>query len=269
MASLLQLVVGGLPFPHGGPNGNWSYRHAVRPDGPTVLDHQVLADFRAYEARHARLVEVAADPELSDWSRWPTPRRRPGPREHASQCCTHVYSDGCNSSLVCHGTPAAVAATILRQGLLLPAVDVTGQTAEELARSSTWGEPPDYFDHVMFANGRCTAPEAVARSRSIGRDLEPLDLTPGYPTAVRFCFDWSDLAAHPDAVFDGVHPVKIGGPVELDRHLVAVVVNRAHVEAVSIALKSSFAERVIVLDISDPLPHEWACAANDAVSARR
>ena len=61
-------------------------------------------------------------------------------------------------------------------GLLLAAVDVTGRTSEELARASTWGEPPDYFDHVMFANGRCTAPEAVARSRSMGRDIEPLDL---------------------------------------------------------------------------------------------
>ena len=203
----------------------------------------------------------ASAPTESDRSRKPV--------LHARQCCTHAYPDGCNSSLVCHGTPAAVAATILRQGLLLAAVDVTGRTSEELARASTWGEPPDYFDHVMFANGRCTAPEAVARSRSMGRDLEPLDLLPGYPTAVRFYFDWSELAARPDAVFDGVHPVKVGGPVELDRHLVAVVVHRTHVEALSIAMKSSFEERVIVLDINDPLPHEWACAANDAASSRR
>jgi hypothetical protein len=32
-SSLLELAIGGLPFPHGGPDGRCRYRHAVRPDG--------------------------------------------------------------------------------------------------------------------------------------------------------------------------------------------------------------------------------------------
>jgi hypothetical protein len=65
------------------------------------------------------------------------------------------------------------------------AAAVTGRPACELTAASTWGEPPDYFEHVMLANGRCTVPEAVAASRASGRDLAPADLEPGYVPAVR------------------------------------------------------------------------------------
>ncbi len=65
---MLELRRGGLPFPHGGPNGEWRYRHAVGPDGPTPLDYQTVADFFAYGATgHARMVQVEADPDLQDW----------------------------------------------------------------------------------------------------------------------------------------------------------------------------------------------------------
>ena len=42
----------------------------------------------------------------------------------------------------------------------------------------------------MLANGRCTAPEAVAFSRVVGRDLVPADLVAGYRPPVRFYFAW-------------------------------------------------------------------------------
>ena len=45
----------------------------------------------------------------------------------------------------------------------------------------------------MLANGRCTAPEAVAFSRVVGRDLVPADLVAGYRPAVRFYFAWDAL----------------------------------------------------------------------------
>ena len=252
--------MGGLPFPHGGQDGEWRYRHAVRPDGPTPLDHQAVSDFLAYESEHGRRVDVEADPALSGWKRWQTPSARPVPGGFPVQCCTHVYPRGCTAGLVCHGAPAAAAARILADGALRPATAVTGRNARDLAAASSWGEPADYFEHVMLANGRCTAPEAVACSRVLGRDLTPADLRPGYPPAVRFYFRWSSLAAHPGARFDGVHPVKILGPLHLGDGLVAVVAPASQRRLIT-ASAGPFLDRVAFVDTGQPAPQDWAVAA--------
>ena len=79
---------------------------------------------------------------------------------------------------------------MLADGVLLSPVDQTGLDGQVLAAMSTWGEPPDYFEYVMLANGLCTAPEAVAMSRKLGHDLVPGDLRPGHPPSARLYFDW-------------------------------------------------------------------------------
>jgi hypothetical protein len=264
--SVLELTVGGLPFPHGGVNGEWRYRHAVGPEGPSGLDHQAVADFVAYESAHGRSVTVVADPALSDWETWSTPDVRLHPGAFAIQCCTPAFTQGCGAELVCHGAPAEVASTILADGALRAATMVTGHDASKLAAVSTWGEPPDYFDHVMLANGRCTAPEAVACSRLLGRDLMPSDLSPGYPPAVRFYFAWETLAARPDARFDGVHPVKIHGQLPLADLLVAVVVHAGQEHDVAAAVPSRLRDRLVVLTVEHPRPDEWASAAFNAAN---
>ena len=258
--SVLELRAGGLPFPHGGLDGEWRYRHAVRPDGPTPLDHQAVADFLAYEAAHGRHVEVIADSALSGWEAWRSPATRPDLGAFSTQCCTHVYPEGCTAGLVCHGAPAGTAARILADGALRPATAVTGRRARDLADASTWGEPADYFEHVMLASGRCTAPEAVAWSRALRRDLTPSDLVPGYPPAVRFYFRWSSLAAHTGARFDGVHPVKILGGLRLDEALVAVVAPASQHRLIT-AGAGRFLDRVAFVDIDQPGPQDWAVAA--------
>jgi len=257
--SVLELRSGGLPYPHRGADGAWRYRHALRPEGPTALDRQAVTDFLGYEASHGRRVEVVADPGLADWRAWPA-APRPNPGAFPTQCCTHVYPSGCTARLVCHGTPAAVAARVLADGALRCAAAVTGRPAAELAEASTWGEPPDYFEHVMLAGGRCTAPEAVAASRACGRDLVPADLRPGYVPAVRFYFDWLALARLPGARFDGVHPVKIHHELRLDEVLVAVIVHASQRRSVA-AAAGRFSDRLAVISIERPSPQSWATEA--------
>jgi hypothetical protein len=267
--STLELAVGGLPYPHGREDGSWAYRHAVRPEGPSALDAQSVADFLAYEAAHGREVSVMAEPELADWETWMSPRERLATNKHAIQCCTHAYADGCGSSLVCHGAPSSVVPLILEDGVLRCASHVTGRDSAELAAASTWGEPADYFEHVMFANGRCTAPEAVALSRVLDRDLVPSDVRPGYPPAVRFYFDWNELAIRGDARFDGIHPIKIERSLQLKGTLVALVIHGSQLDAIAAARVSRFVDRLMVLEIVDPKPEEWATAANDAACSLR
>jgi hypothetical protein len=266
-SSVLELRMGGLPFPHGGADGEWRYRHAVRPEGPTALDQQAVNDFLAYETVHGRRVNVIADPALSHWETWIAPETRPHPGEFATQCCTHVYRDGCTARLVCHGAPASTASRILADGALRSAATVTGRAATDLAAASTWAEPADYFEHVMLANGSCTGPEAVAYSRVLGRDLVPADLSTGYRPAVRFYFDWETLGARPDARFDGVHPVKIYGDLRLADVLVAVVVNADQSDTVTVGA-GRFRERLVILDIERPSPEDWATAALTAAQER-
>ena len=263
-SSVLELAVGGLPFPHGGPDGEWRYRHAVRLDGPGPLDRQAVSDFLTYEHAHGRRVTVVADGRLSRWDTWRPPSERPSPGSFPTQCCTDAFPDGCGASLVCHGAPAAVAVEILRSGALLAATAVTGRTGTRLAADSTWGEPSDYFDHVMLANGRCRAPEAVALSRSLGRDLVPADLRRGYPPAVRFYFRWETLSERDDAVFDGVHPVKVPQRLALDEALVAVVVTAGHRDIVAPSMPRRLRDRLAIVDVDRPAPDAWAAAALDA-----
>jgi hypothetical protein len=268
-SSVLELAVGGLPLPHRGADGRWRYRHAVRPDGPTVADHQAVADFLAYERAHGRRVTVVADERLSGWNAWRPPAERPQPGTFPIQCCTDAYADGCGAGLVCHGAPAAAAVEILRRGALLAATAATGRTGSHLAAASSWGEPGDYFDHVMLANGRCRAPEAVALSRTQRRDLVPADLRRGYPPAVRFYFRWETLARRSDAVFDGVHPVKIPHQLALDEGLVAVAVPAGDRDIVAPAMRGWLGDRLAVLDVDRPTPDEWAVAALAAAERHR
>jgi hypothetical protein len=265
-SSILELAVGGLPFPHGREDGSWGYRHAVRPEGHTALDAHAVSDFLAYESAWGRAVTVVADPSLADRETWTTPHMRPDPGAFAIQCCTHRYPEGCGSQLVCHGAPSEIASHILEDGVLRSASNATGRDPKELAAASSWGEPPDYFDHVMFANGRCTAPEAVALSRVLGRDLVPSDLGPGYPPAVRFYFDWKQLATRADARFDGVHPIKIERSLHLDGSVVAVVIHATQKEAIATASASKHSDRLAVIDLVDPTPDEWAIAAVGAAT---
>ena len=225
----------------------------------------MVTDFVGYEDRHGRRVHVRPDTELEDWATWPAPARRPHPGGYAKQCCSHVFPNGCVGRLVCHGTTTRAAGDILGLGTILAATALTGQSATALAvaRATSWPEPPDYFEHVMFANGSCTAPEAVALSRSTGRALVPNDLRPGYPPAVRFYFDWMDHASRDDARFDGVHPVKIKDRLDLDSCLIAVVIAASERNAVKDVL-NAFAPRLVVLDLQDPTPAAWAHAALQA-----
>ena len=131
----------------------------------------------------------------------------------------------------------------------------------ELVRGRTWGEPADYFEYVMFANGNCTAPEAVAYGHELKRDLVPTDLSPGYPPAVRFYFDWAQLANSTEACFDGVHLVKIGAEVPLVTMLVAAVIHMDEWPAVADSVPSELAERMVVFEMSNPTPEAWATAA--------
>ena len=266
MRSTLELRIGGLPYPHG-EAGGWRYRHALRPEGVSDADRQVVVDFVAYEAIHGRAVSVIADAALDSWKHWGSPASRPVPGSWPTPCCTHVYPAGCGQlGLLCHGTPVAALEAILKQGRLRSSESLTGRSPESLAANSTWGEPADYFRFVMLANAACTAPEAVALSRVLGRDLVPSDLHAGYPPAARLYFTWDLVSAWESATFDGVHPIKLRDEIALDEALVVAVVPW---RSEPITVPRRYAERVVRLDGGEDIgPERWATACGELAAQR-
>jgi hypothetical protein len=263
--SILRLAVGGLPAPARLPTGEWCYRHAVRPPGTlSELDRQTIVDFLDYETSYGRSVGIEWDgihPDLS------APARRPHPGLIAKQCCTHAYPLGCGGALVCHGTTVQAAADVLRTGALLAGTERTGSDPVALATQAGSWDPPDYFDYICMANGSCTAPEAVAESRRHDRYLVPSDLQPGYPPAVRFYFRWERLLTHPNVRFDGVHPVKIAGHLDLDEYLTVVVVHSSQAPEIG-EVPRRLAQRVAVVDLPTPSAPVWALAASRSADAK-
>ena len=139
------------------------------------------------------------------------------------RCCASYHSGGCDPTLVCHAAPLSVAQEIVVTGAILSRSVLTAAPPEAVARTSSWGEPADYFEYVMLANGNCVAPDAVAASRQSGRDLVPDDLRDGWHPGVRFFFDPERLAEHSRAAWDGVHTIKVQDGLELEPYLVAIV----------------------------------------------
>lgn len=266
MRSTLELRIGGLPHPHG-VAGGWRYRHAVGPDGATDADRQAVADFMKYEEAQGRVVSVVTDTSLDSWDRWGVPRCRPEPGMWPTQCCTHVYPAGCGRvGLVCHGTPSAFLEQILLQGRLRSRQSLTGRSPEKLAAESSWGEPPDYFRYVMLANAACTAPEAVALSRVLGRDLVPSDLGPGYPPAARLYFNWKVVSAMKSATFDGVHPIKVLDELPLEDSLLLAVLPSSGQD---VSVPRQYAGRVVRVDVGEDIrPERWASVCADLAAQR-
>jgi len=123
--------------------------------------------------------------------------------------------------IVVHCTAPECAQAILDSGVLLSSAALTGRAAEELSAESLFGDPTDYFHYVMFTWAWPRSGEIVVASKQAGRFVNAAEAEERTPVA-RFNFRFEDLAAHPDAEFDGLHMVKIRDRLDLDPYLVSV-----------------------------------------------
>ena len=70
-------------------------------------------------------------------------------------------------------------------------------------------DPEDYFEYIMFAWGNCQAGDRLVMERKLKRFPNEEDLSVNFTPGVRFFFDYEKLKQHPEAVFEGVLPLKI------------------------------------------------------------
>lgn len=67
----------------------------------------------------------------------------------------------------------------------------------------------------MFAWGNCQAGDRLVMERKLKRFPTEEDLSVNFTPGVRFFFRYDEIIKHPNAIFDGVLPVKVYDEVKL------------------------------------------------------
>lgn len=142
--------------------------------------------------------------------------------------CQGCQEKKCITDLVCHVTSVADAERILESGVILSAVRARNKSREELVRETrnAAGDPPDYFEYIMFTFGNCIAGDRLVMERALGRGPSQEELTEEFLPGVRFYFRYHDLVNHPGFCSDGYHLVKIKDRLELSPYLIAAVASK-------------------------------------------
>ncbi|MBR5283944.1 MAG: phosphate ABC transporter ATPase [Clostridia bacterium] len=211
-------------------------------DYPNITDWEVrtLIEFIDYEAQQGRACTI----DCEDASLLQEVREKIAQKEKykdascpplITECTACPYRKGCVTEYVCHTTSAENAASIFTSGRLLSAVRARNLPAEQLMEESRNAakDPADYFYYIMFAWGNCQAGDRLVMERALGRFPNVEDLSIGFAPGVRFYFKYDRLAGHPNAVFDGVLPMKVRDEVVLADWVDAIVIPtalRAHLE---------------------------------------
>ena len=139
--------------------------------------------------------------------------------------CKACKEKRCITNLVCHATSVTGAQTILKSGVILSACKVRNKSGQDLAleERNVAGDPPDYFEYVMFTFGNCTAGDRLVMERTLGALPTQQELTEEFNPGVRFYFRYIDLIRHPRFCSDGYHFCKIKDMLEIEPYLTAVI----------------------------------------------
>lgn len=212
---------------------------------------QSLSDFIRYEEDQGRECPIEADDKILQRIQEyrSESRQRIQPPERIAECTACPRYRGCMTDLVCHTSSVESAMSILSCGRLQSAVRARNLPASVLkaeARNAA-NDPEDYFDYVMFAWGNCQAGDRLVTERRLGRFPDEQDLSGDFMPGVRFFFRYENLIHHPDAVFDGVLPLKIRNEVILRDWIHAIVIPESERSRLCSIVPSELSDHVYYL----------------------
>lgn len=143
--------------------------------------------------------------------------------------CHACHEKGCMTDHVCHVTSVTDAAKILQSGVILSACKAREESGHILSLEdrNAAGDPPDYFEYIMFTFGNCTAGDRLVMERTLGRFPTDMDLIENFYPGVRFYFRYKELVDHPGFCSDGYHYCKIKNKLDIKQYLIAVIAPRA------------------------------------------
>lgn len=200
-------------------------------DYPNISEWELqgILDFIRYEEANGRSCSIEAEEairERIDLFIQSRPTNRVPVPEKITECTACPNYKGCMTDLVCHTSPIENAVRILDCGSLLSPVRARNMSAAQLRseKRNAANDPEDYFDYIMFSWGNCQAGDRLVMERKLGRFPDERDLSEKFTPGVRFFFSYERLVRHPEAVFDGVLPLKVRNEVVLSEWVSSVII---------------------------------------------
>ena len=230
----------------------------------TKWEIQNILDFVKYEREHGRDCPIIADDSIlqaiSAYESVYHSGVRLLPPRIITECTACPTYKGCMTEFVCHTAPVENAEMILRCGNLKAPVLWRGVSVEMLAAEprNAAKDPPDYFAYVMFAWGNCQAGDRLVMERKLGRFPDTTDLSTGFTPGVRFFFRYKTLTRHPQAVFDGVLPVKVRDEVVLSDYVHAIIIPLNEKDRLEKAVPAALRSRTYYLENDCADIWEWS-----------
>ncbi len=234
-------------------------------DYPDITDWEIqtILDFIHYEEENGRFCEIEAEREIlyqiEKYKQISSKPRIEHP-EIIKECTACPKYKGCMTDLVCHTSPIENAVKIMDCGCLLSPVMARGLTAKELKSEgrNAANDPEDYFYYIMFAWGNCQAGDRLVMERKLGRFPDNDDLSKYFTPGVRFFFRYDKLIHHPDAVFDGVLPLKVKNRIVLKDWISAIIVPNAYKLAMEPHIPENLKSKVHYLQNDCADVWEWS-----------
>ncbi len=220
----------------------------------TDWEIQTIIDFINYEKANGRECELVGDESILASVRAAIEggikHRVPVPQK-ITECTACPTYKGCMTDLVCHTSLIENAIKILKCGSLLSPV---------LARKTrnAANDPEDYFDYIMFAWGNCQAGDRLVMERKLGRFPDETDLSVGFTPGVRFFFKYADIVKHPNAVFEGVLPLKIKDEVVLADWIHAIIVPQKERDAIGPYVPENLKNKIYYIENDCADIWEWS-----------
>lgn len=200
---------------------------------PRLSDWEIrtIIEFLEYEKKYGRTCDIECDNDntlrmvLDGIKHKEKYLSTPRPKL-LTECTACPYRKGCVTDYVCHTTSADNAIKIFACGKLLSAINARKVSVETLMKENrnAANDPADYFEYIMFAWGNCQAGDRLVMERSLGRFPDKNDLSIGFHPGVRFYFQYDKLLTHPNAICDGVLPMKVKDEIVLNDWVYKIVI---------------------------------------------
>ena len=167
-----------------------------------------------------------------------------------TECTACPYRKGCVTDYVCHTTSLDNAKKIFECGKLLSALNARKISVEELMneKRNAANDPADYFEYIMFAWGNCQAGDRLVMERKLGRFPNNEDLSVGFTPGVRFYFKYDQLLKHPNAICDGVLPMKVRDEIILSDWVYKIVIPMKLKNDLELYIPSNLNDKIIYIE---------------------